>query len=73
MKKRMVWNSKQVFQSCPYPTKETLEHYKTHEGFEEKKAIAQADLVWGSNKMDVPIPSFLDLYKEHLVAPFFVF
>jgi hypothetical protein len=36
---------------------------------EEKKA----DLVWGKNVMDVPIPSFLDIYKEHLVAPFFVF
>ena len=23
--------------------------------------------------MDIPIPKFLDLYKEHLVAPFFVF
>ena len=23
--------------------------------------------------MDVPIPSFFDIYKEHLVAPFFVF
>jgi cation-transporting ATPase 13A1 len=23
--------------------------------------------------MDVPIPNFFDVYKEHLVAPFFVF
>jgi len=50
-----------------------LEHYKSHEGFEDKKALQQAELVWGSNKMDIPIPGFLDLYQEHLVAPFFVF
>ena len=30
-------------------------------------------MVWGNNKMNIPIPGFLDLYKEHVVAPFFVF
>ena len=30
-------------------------------------------MVWGNNKMNIPIPKFLDLYKEHVVAPFFVF
>jgi cation-transporting ATPase 13A1 len=29
--------------------------------------------VWGPNKIDIPIPKFFDVYKEHLVAPFFVF
>ena len=28
---------------------------------------------WGINEFDIPIPSFLDLYVEHLVAPFFMF
>ena len=36
---------------------------------EERKAA----LVWGPNKIDIPIPKFFDVYKEHLVAPFFVF
>lgn len=36
---------------------------------EEKKAA----LVWGQNKIDIPIPKFMDVYQEHLVAPFFVF
>ena len=25
------------------------------------------------NKMDLPIPTYLDLMKEHVVAPFFIF
>ena len=29
--------------------------------------------MWGKNKLDIPIPTFFDVYKEHLVAPFFVF
>ena len=28
---------------------------------------------FGENRMKIPIPSFFTLYKEHIVAPFFVF
>ena len=28
---------------------------------------------YGENRMKIPIPSFFSLYKEHIVAPFFVF
>lgn len=35
--------------------------------------MGKANLVWGSNKMHIPIPTFMDLYQEHVVAPFFVF
>ena len=29
--------------------------------------------VFGRNEFEIPLPSFLDLYVEHLTAPFFVF
>lgn len=29
--------------------------------------------VYGHNKFDIPVPSFLELFQEHAVAPFFVF
>ena len=35
--------------------------------------MKKAELVWGSNKMEIPIPTFFEIYQEHLVAPFFVF
>ena len=74
MKKRMLWsNEKKIFQGIPYPIKETIEFYQTAEGIQEKKEEGRANLVWGNNKMNIPIPNFLDLYKEHVVAPFFVF
>ncbi|EGW33133.1 P-type ATPase [Spathaspora passalidarum NRRL Y-27907] len=28
---------------------------------------------YGQNKFDIPIPTFMELFKEHAVAPFFVF
>lgn len=28
---------------------------------------------YGPNKFDIPVPTFLELWKEHAVAPFFVF
>lgn len=28
---------------------------------------------YGENKFDIPLPTFLELFKEHAVAPFFVF
>ncbi|AET39046.1 ion-transporting P-type ATPase SPF1 Ecym_3576 [Eremothecium cymbalariae DBVPG len=29
--------------------------------------------LYGENKFDIPLPSFMELFKEHAVAPFFVF
>lgn len=40
---------------------------------EESKEVDKANLVWGNNKMHIPMPKFMDLYQEHVVAPFFVF
>jgi cation-transporting ATPase 13A1 len=74
MKKRMVWSSnKKTFQAIPYSTKELIDFYHNAEGFKDEDEVKRALLVWGKNKIDIPIPNFLDLYQEHLVAPFFVF
>lgn len=74
MKKRMLWNNdKKTFQGIPYPVKDPIEDYQLAEGIADKKAENKAHLVWGNNKMNIPIPTFMDLYKEHVVAPFFVF
>ena len=35
--------------------------------------VSKLKAKFGENKMRIPIPSFFSLYKEHIVAPFFVF
>ncbi len=35
--------------------------------------MAAAAEIWGLNKFEVPVPPFLDLLQEQMLAPFFVF
>lgn len=49
---------------------EQFKHVKPHDNPEEIKYLSSR---FGPNLMKIPIPSFFSLYKEHIVAPFFVF
>jgi cation-transporting ATPase 13A1 len=73
-KKKFIFSTdKKIFTSIPYPIKESIEFYQNCEGIATDLELKKADLVWGPNKMSVPIPDFFEIYKEHMVAPFFVF
>jgi cation-transporting ATPase 13A1 len=64
---------KKNFAPIPFPIQESIGFYRTSEGITNEQEERKAELVWGQNKLDIPIPKFFDVYKEHLVAPFFVF
>ena len=73
-KKKFIYKKdKKTFTQIPYPIEETIEHYQECEGIEDDMDKKKKDLVYGPNKMHIPIPDFIDIYKEHLVMPFFVF
>jgi len=61
------------FTQIPYPVTELIGDYQNTEGIQDEATIKKMDLAYGPNKMSIPIPEFLDIYKEHMVAPFFVF
>lgn len=70
----MLFNSeRKTFAQIPFPINDTIESYQNATGIETEQQERTAALVWGPNKIEVPIPKFFDIYKEHLVAPFFVF
>ena len=73
-KKKFIFSTdKKMFSQIPYPIKDQIRFYQENEGLKTELELKKADLVWGPNKMSVPIPDFFDIYKEHMVAPFFVF
>ncbi|KAF4216374.1 hypothetical protein CNMCM8980_005283 [Aspergillus fumigatiaffinis] len=45
---------------------------QTH-GLTSKEEIDRIQHHYGDNTFDIPVPTFVELFKEHAVAPFFVF
>jgi len=52
----MFSTNKKTFTQIPYPVNETIGHYQSSEGIENDMLLKKAKLVWGPNKMNVPIP-----------------
>lgn len=48
-----------------------LEYFQSSKGL--KGDLEKVTRNYGANKFDIPIPSFMELFKEHAVSPFFVF
>ncbi|EFJ41014.1 hypothetical protein VOLCADRAFT_107850 [Volvox carteri f. nagariensis] len=73
-RQRFVYNpAAHAFEKLRFPDKETFETYGKASGHgTEAKQLAAFDR-YGLNRVDVPLPAFSALMKEHLVAPFFVF
>ena len=69
----MYTSEKKTFTVIPYPVDDLVGDYQESVGIEHESQLQKVDLVYGPNKMSIPIPDFFEIYKEHMVAPFFVF
>lgn len=54
----------------PKPTLGTFQHSR---GLTTEAELEQIQQHYGDNTFDIPVPTFTELFKEHAVAPFFVF
>ncbi|KAI9294142.1 hypothetical protein K502DRAFT_292701 [Neoconidiobolus thromboides FSU 785] len=63
------------FKRLVYPCEESpsLSLFKNSKGLKDVKEISQVTKDYGLNKFDIPSPTFQELFKEHAVAPFFIF
>lgn len=62
-----------AFERLAYPVHQPLDWYLAASGFTtDAKAAAALDR-FGPNRFDVPLPPFLGLLREQMLAPFFVF
>ncbi|KAK0715924.1 hypothetical protein B0H67DRAFT_538719 [Lasiosphaeris hirsuta] len=50
-----------------------LEWFQKSKGITSAAELHRLEQHYGSNTFDIPVPTFTELFKEHAVAPFFVF
>ncbi|CCD45285.1 hypothetical protein BofuT4_P119910.1 [Botrytis cinerea T4] len=53
--------------------KPLLEAYQKSRGIDSASELSRIHQHYGDNTFDIPVPTFSELFKEHAVAPFFVF
>ncbi|KAJ2894289.1 Manganese-transporting ATPase 1 [Zalerion maritima] len=53
--------------------KPNIETFQKSRGVSSKAEIERIEQHYGINTFDIPVPTFTELFKEHAVAPFFVF
>ncbi|KAK4172373.1 putative type V cation-transporting ATPase [Triangularia setosa] len=50
-----------------------LEKFQRSRGITSATELERLEQHYGTNTFDIPVPTFTELFKEHAVAPFFVF
>lgn len=53
--------------------KPKLDEFQRSKGISSQAEVARLEQYYGTNTFDIPVPTFTELFKEHAVAPFFVF
>lgn len=53
--------------------KPQIKTFQASKGLTSEKEIDRLQQHYGDNTFDIPVPTFTELWKEHAVAPFFVF
>ncbi|KAL2173165.1 uncharacterized protein P884DRAFT_102491 [Thermothelomyces heterothallicus CBS 202.75] len=53
--------------------KPKLETFQKSKGITSAVDLERLEQHYGNNTFDIPVPTFTELFKEHAVAPFFVF
>lgn len=62
-----------TFVPVQYPDSNAVDSYLESRGFASEDDALAALEKWGTNTVSVPVPAFLELLKEQMVAPMFVF
>ncbi|KAI1266930.1 cation pump, Ca2+ pump [Xylariaceae sp. FL1019] len=51
----------------------SLSKFQSSKGITSSADLKKLEHYYGTNTFDIPVPTFTELFKEHAVAPFFVF
>lgn len=77
-KRRFLWNDeKKSFGPLSYAIdnepKPLIKDFQQSRGLTSPADIQRLQHHYGDNTFNIPVPTFIELFKEHAVAPFFVF
>jgi len=73
-KKKFIWNAeKKHFEKLQYLHDKDMATFQKSLGLSSREQVSQAIDLYGPNNFDIPVPTFQELFKEHMIAPFFVF
>src|SRR5271170_7589420 len=75
-KKRFIYDEDtKKFHSVVFPIDSSpkLLLFQHSHGITSTSLLEHAEKDYGFNRFDIPVPTFTELFKEHAVAPFFVF
>lgn len=77
-KRRFLLDSKdKAFRTLQYAIdaepKPVISHFQSSRGIDSQSELTRIEQHYGPNTFDIPVPTFTELFKEHAVAPFFVF
>ncbi|KAK9718854.1 putative cation-transporting ATPase 1 [Basidiobolus ranarum] len=74
-KKYIFSKERQCFERLQYPCENQppLGVFQSSKGLESEEMVNAGLIKYGHNRFDIPLPTFQELFAEHLVAPFFVF
>eukprot|EP00276_Gloeochaete_wittrockiana_P023948 CAMPEP_0184365734 /NCGR_PEP_ID=MMETSP1089-20130417/150349_1 /TAXON_ID=38269 ORGANISM="Gloeochaete wittrockiana, Strain SAG46.84" /NCGR_SAMPLE_ID=MMETSP1089 /ASSEMBLY_ACC=CAM_ASM_000445 /LENGTH=1238 /DNA_ID=CAMNT_0026707081 /DNA_START=169 /DNA_END=3882 /DNA_ORIENTATION=- len=61
------------FEKLKFPVSESLGTYQKQRGYGSQSDLDHAYGKYGTNRFAIPLPTFGELFKEHALAPFFVF
>ncbi len=53
--------------------KPLIRDFQSSRGIDKKSELSRMEHHYGTNTFDIPVPTFTELFKDHAVAPFFVF
>ncbi|XP_073705614.1 endoplasmic reticulum transmembrane helix translocase [Garra rufa] len=72
---RYVYDSKEKKSFLPvaFPINFPLSHFQNWKGYQEEDQLRAAEKRYGTNRAEMVVPDFLELFKERATAPFFVF
>ncbi len=66
-------SDRQMFLKPAYPEALPVADYLRAVGLAGEDDVSNANERFGRNTFDIPVPTFMNLFKEHVKAPFFVF